>query len=555
MLSTFTGLETARRALMTQQKALYTLGHNVANANTQGYSRQRVNFQTTEAYPSAGMNSPAIPGSMGTGVKAGSIQRVRDQFLDVQFRNENNKTGYWNSRYLAFEKMESILNEPSTDGLAAQIESFWSAFQDLVMNPAESGERSVIRETAKALTETFNYLSDSLTQVQSDYQNELEVNTKDLNSLLTQLNNVNKQIRDVEPHGYVPNDLYDEQDRLLDEISGYINISTERMESKGQPNSAAEGAVTLYFVDANGTKHQLVNGADHNDLQQLEIESDEDGHFVSMNFGTQSFSFEEMSNGALKGIVEALGYVTESGEVKGTYPDMLAELDEMAWVFAERINQIHQIGFTLPDINGEVHQGGLFFDFKPGAPDETDPKKGAAARLIVAENLNDSIDNIAAAGVNKEALVDKDEYERLYKQALEAGNYEELIQFLGNDGNFKEGVPKAFPGDASNAALLADAKKMQLHFGTKIATIGGFYQGLIGKMAVDTKEAGRMLANSANLLSSVDYNRQSVSNVSLDEELTLMIQYQHAYSAAARNITMVDEMLDTIINRMGLVGR
>ncbi|KMK77426.1 flagellar hook-associated protein FlgK [Alkalihalobacillus pseudalcaliphilus] len=555
MLSTFSGLETARRALMTQQQALYTVGHNVANANTAGYTRQRVNFQTTEAYPSAGMNSPQIPGSMGTGVKAGSIQRIRDQFLDVQFRNEHTKTGYWNARYLSLEKMESQMNELSMDGLTKQLNELWSKFQDLVQNPAESGERSVVRETAKALTDSFNYISNSLTQIQDDYKNELDVQTTHLNSLLNQLNQVNKQIRDVEPHGYVTNDLYDEQDRLIDEISGYMKVSVSREESSGKPNSAAEGAVNLFFVDANGTRHAMVDGSNPDNLQQITMTKDEDGHFVSMNIGDVNLSFSDMPNGALKGIVEALGYTNEQGEVVGTYTKMLAQLDEMAFVFAKQINDIHKSGFTLPDVNGEVHQGQDFFTI--GSLDFNDPtnKKGAAALLAVSDHINQSLNHIAASGVNKEALENVEQYEAVLREAKDTNNFALVADFLENEAVFKPGVPKAFPGDASNAALLADAKDMQLQFGTSTATVGGFYQSVIGQMAVDTKEAERLLNNSGNLLASVEFNRQSVSNVSVDEELTLMIQYQHAYNAAARNITMVDELIDTIINRMGLVGR
>src|SRR5690554_5152495 len=131
MTSTFHGLETARRALATSQTALRTTGHNIANANTPGYSRQRVNLKPTEAYPSPGFNKPNIPGQIGTGVKAGEVERVRQEFLDIQFRQENNKNGYWGARYTALEKMEDILNEPTEDGIANTLDRFWQSLQDL----------------------------------------------------------------------------------------------------------------------------------------------------------------------------------------------------------------------------------------------------------------------------------------------------------------------------------------------------------------------------------------------------------------------------------------
>lgn len=91
MPSTFMGLETARRALSAQQTALSTVSNNVANANTAGYTRQRVTLQSTSPYPAVSKNSDLTAGQIGTGVKAGSVERVRDSFLDYQYRTENTK--------------------------------------------------------------------------------------------------------------------------------------------------------------------------------------------------------------------------------------------------------------------------------------------------------------------------------------------------------------------------------------------------------------------------------------------------------------------------------
>ncbi|WP_406686217.1 FlgK family flagellar hook-associated protein, partial [Rossellomorea vietnamensis] len=142
MRSTFMGLETAKRGMYTQQGALYTTGHNISNANTPGYTRQRVNFTQTEPYPSPSMNRPQVPGQMGTGVEAGSIQRVRDSFLDTQYRGENNKLGYWDTKMEAMKKMEEVMNEPSDSGLSKTMDMFWQSLQDLAVNPTNSGARS-----------------------------------------------------------------------------------------------------------------------------------------------------------------------------------------------------------------------------------------------------------------------------------------------------------------------------------------------------------------------------------------------------------------------------
>ncbi|MYL59130.1 flagellar hook-associated protein FlgK, partial [Virgibacillus halodenitrificans] len=137
-MSTFHGLEMAKQALFAQQSALYTTGHNISNANTKGYTRQRVNFETMNPYPAAARNRPELPGQMGTGVQTGSIQRVRDSYLDVQFRAENSKSGYWSTMSDALTRLEGVMNEPSDSGLSKTMGQFWQSIQDLSSNPENS---------------------------------------------------------------------------------------------------------------------------------------------------------------------------------------------------------------------------------------------------------------------------------------------------------------------------------------------------------------------------------------------------------------------------------
>ncbi|WP_017726238.1 flagellar hook-associated protein FlgK [Halalkalibacterium ligniniphilum] len=581
MTSTFHGLETARRGMMTQQYALHTVGHNIANANTEGYTRQRVNFAQTEPYPAVGMNAPRLPGQLGTGVKAGSVQRVREHFLDVQYRNENNKYGYWSARSDAYLKMEDIMNEPSTNGLASQIDRFWAALQELSVEPEDAGARAVVKERGIFVAETFNYLSSSLHAIRNDYGNEIDVTVTGLNTLLTQLNDVNQEIRKAEPHGYVTNDLYDEQDRLLNEISKFIKIDTKRVDSPGQPNPAAEGAVTVTIsglVDSSGNPITLVDATNKDAVKQFSVKYDDNanpnhvqymeikdstGASVSYTQGGTTMEGLPMSvfpSGELKALVEAYGHsvydgtLTETG-ISGLYPDMLNTLDDMARQFATEVNNIHKIGFGLasPTDPNNIPSGNVFFD---------DTAPITAGNLKISAAINASLNNIAAASVNVDAFNDpavKDRYlELIAKSPKSQAEYDEIYTILSNDSHFNG--PKAFAGDGSGALRLSYAKETRLTFtsplgGTSTGTISSYYQSVIGQMAVATNEASRNKGNAEILRDSVEFNRNSVSNVSLDEEMTLMIQFQHAYNAAARNITMVDEMLDRIINGMGVVGR
>src|SRR5690606_19149738 len=151
MASTFGGLEIAKRALFTQQSAIYTTSHNISNANTPGYSRQRVNMQTVSPFPAASRNRPEIPGQLGQGVEAGTVQRIRDSFVDMQFRTENTKLGYWEARANALSQMEQILNEPSDTGLSAVLNQFWEALNILSVNPEDTGARAVVQQRGQAV--------------------------------------------------------------------------------------------------------------------------------------------------------------------------------------------------------------------------------------------------------------------------------------------------------------------------------------------------------------------------------------------------------------------
>ncbi|RNA67568.1 flagellar hook-associated protein FlgK [Alteribacter keqinensis] len=516
-MSTFHGLETARRAINTQQSAIHTTGHNIANANTQGYSRQRVNFTPTEAFPNPGFNKPSIPGQLGTGVKAGEIERIRESFLDLQYRKENNKHGYWSARHTALEKIEDIMNEPTEDGIAQTMDRFWQSLQDLSVYPEDSGARSVVRQNGIALAETFNYTAQSLEAVQRDYKNQLGVENTRVNSLLDQINNVNQQIASVEPHGYLANDLYDARDNLVDELSEYVNISVEQVSSGGMAKENAAGRYTIKLLNEHGQDMgvTLVNGRSL-EAARFELSYDEDSGLIDgISVGGETFDPEEFNSyGKLKGSIETHGYLAD-GEEFGLIPEMMQSIDQMVYAFTSAFNDVHESGMSLYEMaNGE--ESIAFFDFAGGLNISAGNVKGAALGLKVTDDILGDLDKIAAATVT------------------------------GGE---------AFSGDGSNALALANVKDNPLNFGDSTTNVQSFYQGVIGALAVSTNEAERMSRNTDQLRESVDDRRQSISGVSLDEEMTNLIKFQHAYNAAARNMTTIDEMLDRIINGMGVVGR
>ncbi|MGG0644200.1 flagellar hook-associated protein FlgK [Sporosarcina gallistercoris] len=503
MGSTFMGLETSKRGLQTQQSALYTTGHNISNANTLGYSRQRVNMQATSGFPGVGLNAGTMPGFLGTGVQAGSIQRIRDGFVDQQYRSESNKLGYWDTRSKAIGQVEDIMNEPSEYGLQKSLSQFWSSLEDLAVHPENGGARKVVIERGNAVADAFNYMNKSLKELKTNAGQELDIAAKDINSILKQIVGLNEQITSIEPNGYLPNDLYDARDLLIDELSGYLPIEVSYTKSGGNASAVSEGSVTIKLKsnDANTTMN-LVAGKDHTTMTVNKTGEAVTGvSFSKKGGGTYDLAVKDMMNtGSIKSLVDTFGYNDGAG-VKGLLPDMIGKLERMEKAFVKAFNDQHKEGYQL----NSTAKGEDFFI------------KNADGKLVVNEVIIKDPSKIAASSAENA--------EGNGENAKKLGG----IQFVKINGE----------GEGQLGG----------------ATIQTYFQGIIGELGVDGQQADKMTFNSQTLMISVSNRRDSISAVSLDEEMTNMIQFQQAYNASARMVTVVDETLDKIINGMGIVGR
>jgi len=547
-MSTFMGLETSKRGLFTQQSALYTTGHNISNANTLGYSRQRVNMEATAGFPGVGLSAGTMPGFLGTGVQAGSIQRVRDGFVDYQYRQESTKLGYWESKTKAVSQMEDVLTEPSSYGLQKSLSEFWQSLGDLAANPENGGARKVVIGRAEAVADSFNYMHKSLTDIQTNLGKEINITTSDVNSILQQISQLNEQIAKVEPNGYLPNDLYDARDVLIDQLSAIIPIETSYVDSGGRALAIAEGSVTIELRLKDGTRELLVKGNEPATLETNPVELVKtDGtstpisgitinpYFVApipppvpapvppapVDIGHAQLS----DSGKMKSLMNSYGYDTKTVDangkniIKGLYPEMIAELNKLAAAFANEMNVIHGGG---TDSNGVVQPGGTDLNGKKGENffevTDADPTQPFTAANIAVSTALKGNPNLLAASTS-----------------------------LENIGNGEE-------GNGKNALNLAKVQFSALGY-LEGSTIQTYYQGVIGQLGVEGRQAESNTINSATLLGAVEHRRASISAVSLDEEMTDMIRFQQAYNASARMITVVDETLDKIINGMGVVGR
>ncbi|MBS7344120.1 MAG: flagellar hook-associated protein FlgK [Caryophanon sp.] len=546
MRSTFMGLETSKRALFTQQSALYTTGHNVANASTEGYSRQRVNMQTTLPYPGVGLNTPQMAGYIGTGVEAGSVQRFRDQFIDRQYRQEENKLGYWTNQVQNLTQMEDIMSEPSEFGLNQAFSDFWKSVQDVSTNPEDASARKVAVQKAQHIADSFQYIDTQLKLIQSNIGNELNVSTTQMNSILKSIAGINAQIQATEPNGYVPNDLYDSRDVLMDQLNKFLPVSFDRIPSGGNAVDVAEGSYTVYFTTASGERIDLIEGKNY---RQLATEGTEGEPITGENLDNlfSSFSFTELADyathyqaekdgipllnegnieygdlqafkGSMLAMIDSYGFENSNGDPAGYYPEMLAKLDTLAHTFATTFNDVHKQGYGLK--NDTSITGLDMFE-------TTDGNDFSASNMKVRDEMMNDTSLFAASSRPGE--------EGNGNWALALSN----LQFVSLNGS---------------AQVNSDGKTVTLANDLNGATFQSFYESMIAKLAVDTNEGETLRFNSETLKITIGNNRASMSSVSLDEEMTNMITFQQAYNASARMLTVMDETLDKIINGMGRVG-
>jgi len=512
MRSTFFGLEIGLRSLRTQQRALDVTSHNIANANTQGYTRQEAVMVTTSPYPVPALDGYIGAGQIGTGVQVSEIRRMRDRFLDFQMRNESKILGYWEAQQDALEKIEGIINEPSDSGLRAIMEDFWFALDELAKDPESLAVRSLVLETGQSLADAFNHIDAQLSELVNDLNRNLKVLVDDINSMARQIADLNMQILKVEVSGARANDLRDKRDLLIDQLAKTIDIKV--VENKN-------GTITV-----NVSGRALVQGENVNQL--VVGNSDDYPEIYWQDDQSRSYPLT-ITGGTVRGIIDARGY-KQGNEIAGLIPALRKQLDTLARGIAEKFNEIHRTGAGL---NGDT--GFDFFVTKDGSGSIT------AGNIAVNQELLADPSKIAAASKTDIPTEDNpDDYEN--KKQRDDGTW---YTWDKGDGSI-----------ALQLARLKDAQIIKINStGDQLFSPYDFYNAIIGELGVTAQQAYRMVENQELLVSQIENNRLAVSGVSLDEEMVNMIRFQHAYNAAARVITAMDEMIDLIINRMGLVGR
>jgi len=457
MSSTGRILNIARNALAAQESAINTTGHNIANVNTPGYSRQRTLF-----IPSRPEATPW--GMMGAGVDIATIEQLRDKFIDTEIRSELQDFGKWEYKERIFSQIETIYNEPSDVGLSAVLREFWDSWSQLANDPQSSSSRERVKQTGVALTNKFHNLDSRLKNLQSEMNEELKHNIKDLNINLRQVADLNKQIVQNENNGNMANDYRDRRSVLLEEISKMANINVTENE---------HGSVTLTLDGNILVERDTVN--------MLETGEKSIG-YIALSSPRMANTGRTVSilSGKLKGIMEM------RDDVVGRQQE---QLNEIASALIHDVNAIHQAGYGRDGLSGRN-----FFD---------------------SNSIN--IGNIA---------LDSSILEDAGKIAASA------------DGTVGNGEVALQVGALESSKIMTN----------DTVTVEDYFAAMIGTIGVQAQESGFMFENQDLMVNQLKNQQDSMAGVSLDEEMTNLIRYQHAYQAAARLVRTVDEMMETLVN-------
>ncbi len=478
------------------------------------------------------MNRSVSPGQLGTGVEFDSIKRIRNIFLDSQFRGENSSNGRWTIQAENLAKLEGIMNEPSDTGIRTVLDNFWKAWSDLSKDPENATARKIVLEAGVAMTDAINYMNRQMDNLSTDLTTSIGMKEQEAIGYLESIADLNTSITRLEGLGDDANDLRDQRDLLTDKLSKIMNITVTDEE-------------TGYSIMMGGT--QLLQGG------EVQVQASPPGNPAG-SFLVQGFASGALQGGEAYGIIYSRdNYVVDSkaqlndlvnsimnGQIENvSIPagSMLPEgivVKQDTTVTVNGTDQIITAGTTLPansvlktattiDVNGfnGLHQLGFTLN---GTTDRGLPffvGTDAGSMTINPAILNDS--NLLATSLRTEAT-------GTGAVVVKGNNTLALLMSGLNEAKF----------------TAAD--------GTK-STINSQYAAMVGVLGVKAQEAQRQADNSDVLVTQVEAQRQSVSGVSLDEELSNMMKFQHAYASAARFMTTFDQLLDKLINSTGIVGR
>ena len=549
----FSVLNTAKLGLQTNQTAIEITGHNIANVQTEGFSRQEVTLE---------VNRPRRVGLafLGTGVRATSVTRDFDQFLFNQILGESSTLGNFDVRNTFFQRLETIVNESSGVSLNNAMSEFFLAFDDLASNPTNLAARSAVLSAAGTLTTVFNQLGSSLLQQRINLDAAVAAEVTTINGMLDEVAELNRSIIKLENGNTPANDLRDQRDLLIKQLSEKIDVQLIDTNDNNTTLTLAGGTPLVVGT----TVFQLSTLANLGNRGFRDVLVD-DGAGGTVNVTT------EIQGGEMRGLLDMRDVETR---------DLIDKLDRLAAGLMEQVNGIHQQGLGL-----DGSSGNLFFDTL--TPTVTIGSQNLGTPTVTAVNASPTTVTVDKFQIQFTGPATFDVFNLTTNQTVAAGlavggtvnianglaittggapvagdtvdisisedaamNMALSSTVLNNTDKIAAGLSGT--GDGQNALNISNLQNSLVFSsgaftpGAGNSTFDDFYNSLVSGLGSGSLSSQSILKQQEGVMLQLNSQRESISGVSLDEEMVNLIKFQQAYAASARMITVIEEMFDVL---------
>lgn len=558
MRPAFLGFNIARSALFTHQQQLDITGHNIANASVEGYSRQRLDVKAAPDIYGLGQQ---YPGAVGGGVQAEQLQRLRDELLDRDWRRHQQDYSSQLKQKEYLERLEFVVGSLGETGLQQQSEIFFNSWQELSQRPEDLALRRVMAEEAANLSSLIRDIDAEAAALQADASSELRSSVERVNQISSLLAELNTQIRQRSGLGDTPADLLDERDRLLDELAGFARI---------QVDTDDFGAVQVQ-IDGKA----IVDKDEHHDIQLFsEPEAlrgrQPIGFPVTLDNGDMQINGVDIIGSDAPITINSpadYGLLINQINSRSSSTGVVAGVDPAGQLLLSGLRegssyvnlQVNGDGLQLSAIEGGQYTLSSREHLRIGRGTYINGAGGTLQALQQVRNQE-----IPRSMERLNALVN-DLIERtndIHSNAFDLSGNTGQPFFTGNHpANMN--VANSLLSDPRRIAIAADASfppgdgsqaraiyNLRNHLG-----LDEDIQGLITDLGTRIDSLSQREAQLELVQEQIENQRQSVAGVNLDEELSRMLQFQRAFSASARVMNTLDEMLNQVVNGLGLVGR
>lgn len=623
MANSFAGIEIGKRSLMAHSTQVQTAGHNISNADTEGYSRQRVIVKSFEPIYRPDLERAMVPGQMGQGCDVESINRIKDELLESRIVEQKNVESYWETRDKYYSMIESVYNEPNDVSVRTNMDKFWQGWQELSTYPESDAARLAVVVRGQTLTNSIQQQYKSLRGIGDQINGDIEAVVKQVNDLSRQIASVNGEIVRSKGLGDNPNDLMDRRDLLVEKLSSLINVTVTQKDpdefmvhTDGQiivQGSLARQIETVGQLDNNGYGKLMwsdtkLDAEFHGGTLGALVElRDKDIRTEIQSLNTMALNFADLVNDVHR---NAIGKNNTTGldffvqhdfveNVNGNYDRNGDGVEDTSYIFrmtgTNALKMQEQIGLSgtmtingasgnidvayfstdtvedvinrINDSNGEVK---AYLDRNSCLVLKATSSKGMENPDFVIRHVEDSgmfltgysgilqgsgADN--AYDFNRANAVDVLAGAQFaVSPVLNPSAYIEVNGLIQNDVSsvaaaFKNSQGFAEPSDGRAAVEMAAIRNTKIMIGSQ-RTFDDYFADTITNVGLKGEQAQNQLATQNKIMGDLRDLRDSISGVNIDEELADIIKFQHGYNVAAKFISVQDELLDTLINRLGV---